>query len=243
MRQEVLVANAALNFSALLFYSQNPNFVCPFSFMVGRAYFKTCAVSCLKWKTIQVSNNPLHWITVIDIEKIPCGTVCCYSTQNFCYDAASSAVIPFGNATYATDNNETCDPNAQVDNCFGDYKMGQSSCMTVCDLMPSAKIANNGNTKGEFTSLNIDSRIGNKPIKAKIINNVSFKNLSISFMSDFDGTVSLFDIGGKVVFNSAVNTERNSFLNFSTEQLSAGLYLLSIQDKNKNIVTEKIIVK
>jgi hypothetical protein len=240
LKQEILLSEAALQLSTQQFVSQNPNFLCPNGFITGRSFFKTCSVSCMKWveKPFGIE-NPV-FVYFLDISKIPCGTTCCTSVQRFCLNPNNNLAEPIGPKTFSSDNILGCDKNTSVKGCEKKWGyFGKSSCIIACEYTPK-KLVNEEVIKDDISSIEINNKIG---IKASILNNSSTKTILVSFMSDFVGTISLFDISGRQVFNTDVNTNEGGLFYILTEQFNSGLYFINIKDKNDNMLTEKVIVK
>jgi hypothetical protein len=237
---QLLFSQAALRNSAGL--NIEKNITCPGGALTGRFYFGACAVSCMRWEEKLVSGlenpNPVYVYSLKTV-RISCGANCCTSTQKFCREADNS--ITSTPPVFSSDG--TCNKGTAVQGCNpkSGY-FGKTNCISACDFDPtSLKMVSID--KDDIASIDMNSIVGGNPIKVNVQNNSTTDILSIGFINSFKGSISLFDVNGRLVFNTSKEAENGDFIQIETNNFSAGIYLLSLQSEQNSIVTEKIFIK
>jgi hypothetical protein len=241
IKMQLLFSEAALFNSANLHFIKNPKtFKCPSTFLTGKFFFGACAVSCMRWEEV-LSGNPENPISLFHLKttRIPCGANCCTSTQRFCEDT-DGKVTSFP-PVFASDG--TCNKGAVVQGCQKKWGyFGKTNCISACDFDPAGLKAA-VISQDDISSIDVNSKVGVSTIKVNIQNNSTTKIISVGFINSFKGSISLFDTSGKQIFATNTDAENGDYLQFETNNLSAGIYLLSLQNEQNSIVTEKILIK
>lgn len=237
VRLQHILSEAALEFSAKRAFAQNPGvYNCPSNFMSGKFYYGACAVSCMKWEEFPVSIENPRTIYYLRTTRIVCGENCCTATQTFCKNP--DGTINKGKQKFSSSG--ICVTSTAVSGCGKKQGyFGKSNCVSACEFDFGMKIA--APQKDEIYSKDLSSQ--DKQIKVNVQNNNITHILSVGFVNSFNGTFTLFDVNGRVVYSHNTNVEQGDLMQIETDNFSAGIYLVSLQSTQNDIVTEKIYIK
>jgi hypothetical protein len=236
IKLQILLADAALENSARRAMAQNPdlyNCAGGGGLITGKVFFGACAVACMKWIEIPPHGENDAYTYVLKTNRILCGSNCCTATQTFCRKTDGSIT----GSAITFNNDGSCVSTNMVSTCNPSQGHFSSECISACDFNPlGMKISNS--IKNDLVSIDI-----HRGIKANIQNNAITKILSIGFISDFKGTISLFDVSGRLVYSQNTKVDAGANIQIETVNFDAGVYLLSLQSEQHGVVTEKLIFK
>ncbi len=243
IKMQLLFSEVALRNSAGIHLANNQGqFICPLNFLTGKFYFGTCAVSCMRWEEkiiLKPGDDPTATTGVFFLKttRIPCGANCCTSTQRFCREALTNALISQP-PTLSSDG--SCNKSTPVKGCEQKWGyFGKSNCITACDFDPTSLKA----AQLEQDDIASVDMVSQKGIKVNVQNNSTTKIISVAFINSFKGAISLFDVSGKQVFSTNTDADSGSYIQIETNNFSTGIYLLSLQSEQNTVVTEKILIK
>ncbi len=214
----------------------------PKSTISANFYEGSCQTICIGY------NKPAKKFV---IRKGTCGVNCCKMQKHYCIDMLNSTpgniklkeigwsfasdastckapIIKDGSLDFSCERGLDGEPNV--------FWLTSFQCNSMCKETKQAK-STNGNLY-EPNEIRLTRDIGDTFLDVSIFPNPVSDLITLTFGTDFEGNVRLFDISGREVANQYLEKQRE--LQIKVSDFPEGVYMLHFKDKTGSIVTEKI---